>query len=261
MKGSEIDFANAHLGLGNLELDLGHFERAERHYWKAVQAAMRVGRKSLAGSAHHNLMHLMSAVGRDAEARMHAEKAVMLHPVGHPQLPSLAHDVAFLFLWEGYFSSARPILERVLPWVEGQRKKIAVLASLARCAAAVKDHIPYERAAAQVVMMAAEDDEMSDSSLYHIAEGARSFWDWTRAEAYGNRALQVALKRENTRVAALAQSLLDAVSAHRVGDIDLIPADASDIENITVVVLRKLAKQPAPGVSPRAVPPECYPTQ
>lgn len=261
VKGSEIDFASAHLGLGNLELDLGHCEQAERHYWKAVQAALRVGRKSLAGSAHHNLMHLMTAVGRDAEARMHAEKAVLLHPVGHPQLPSLAHDVAFLFLWEGYFSSARPILERVLPWVEGQRKKIAVLASLARCSAAVKDHIRYERAAAEVVVMAAEDDELSDSSLYHIAEGARSFWDWDRAEAYGNRALQVAVKRENTRVVALAQSLLDAISARRAGDIDLVPADASDIENITAVILRKLAKQPAPDILSRAVPPERYPTE
>ena len=261
VRGSEIDFANAHLGLGNLELDLGCFESAERHYWKAIQAALRVGRRSLAGSAHHNLLHLMVASGRMVEAHEHAERAVELHPIGHPQFPSLAHDIGFLLLWEGYFSSARPIFEMVLPWVEGQRKKIAVLASLARCAAAVKDHIRYERVAAEVLIMVAEDDEMSDSSLYHVAEGARSFWEWDRALALGNRALQLAVKRENTKVATLAQSLLDGASARRVGDIDLVPDVKSKIENMTTAVLRKLAKQPAPDVSSRAVPPEHYPTE
>lgn len=261
VKGSEIDFANAHLGLGNLELDLGHFERAQQHYWKAVQASLRVGRKSLAGSAHHNLLHVMIATERFAEAREHAQAAAKFYPAGHPRLPILAHDIALLWLWQGYFSSALPILKLVLPLIKGQRERILVLASLARCAAAIKDHICYERAAAEVVAMAAGNSEMADSSLYHIAEGARSFWEWDKAEILATRALSLAHERGNSPVAALAGSLLDAVGAHKLGDVDVIPVVGSTIDTATELVIRKLQKQPAPDVYPGAVPPERYPME
>lgn len=261
VKGSEIDFANAHLGLGNLELDLGQFQKAERHYWKAIYAALRVGRRSLAGAGYHNLLHLKIATEQFTEAQQYAESAVTFYLAGHPRFPILAHDVALLWLWQGNFSSALPILEKVLPWVEHQRERILVLASLARCAAAVKDHIRYERAASAVLALAAVDSEMADSSLYHVAEGARSFWDWDRAMRLAERALQLAQERDNAAVVALARSLLDAISTHTRGDVDAVPAEGSEIDRVTAMVLQKLEKQPAPAVGSGAVPPEGYPTE
>jgi tetratricopeptide (TPR) repeat protein len=261
VKGSELDFANAHLGLGNLELDRGFYEQAERHYGKAIQAALRVGRKSLAGAGYHNLLALKIATKNFGEAQKYAREAASHYPADHPRIPILAHDTAFLWFWQGYFSSALLILEKVLPWVDRQRERIIVLASLARCAAAVKDHIRYERAAADVLAMAAENDELADSSLYHIAEGARSFWEWDKAEKYTSRALKLAQERDNAAIAALAESLLDAIRAHKLGDVDTIPAADSETDTITTLILRKLQKQPAPAENSRAVPPEYYPNE
>src|SRR5690349_7327358 len=52
---NEIDFANAHRGYGFVLAELGHVAAAEPHFWKCVRAALRVGRKSLAGSGYHDL--------------------------------------------------------------------------------------------------------------------------------------------------------------------------------------------------------------
>ncbi len=261
VKGSEVDFANALLGLGNLELDLGRFEKAERHYRKAIRASLRVGRKSLAGAGHHNLLALMIASHRLEEAGEHAHQAVALYPAGHPRFPALAHDVALLWLNHGYFSSALPVFEKVLPWVERQRERILALACLARCAGAVKDHIRFERAAAEVLKLAATDNELADSSLYQVAEGARSFQAWERAEALATRALELAEARRNQPVAALAHSLLDALSTHQTGDTDRVPEADGEIDRSFAVILRKLRSQPAPDLASGASRPENYPSE
>lgn len=261
IKGSEIDFANAHLGLGNLELDLGHFEQAERHYWKAIRAALRSGRKSLAAAGHHNLLALMIAARRIPKAQEHAREAALLYTAGHPRFHGLAHDVAFLWLWQGHFSSALPILEKVLPWFAGGQDRIAVLASIARCAAAVRDHIRYQRTASNVLAMAAADAELADSSLYHLAEGARSFWDWERAEKLALRARELARQRGNTPVIELTDALLAAVAEHQPGDVDIVPEEGGSVDVTREMILAKLQKLPAPEPSSGAVPPERYPTE
>ncbi|MEW5929499.1 MAG: hypothetical protein AB1941_18750 [Gemmatimonadota bacterium] len=259
VKGSEIDFANAHLGLGNLELDGGHYIAAERHYWKVIHAALRVGRQSLAGAGHHALIHLTTTTHHIAEAQNHARLAVSLYPAGHPRFPALAHDVAFLWMWQGYFSSALVVFEKILPWAEKQPERILALANLARCAAAVKDHIRYERAATQVITLAAVDNEFSDTSIYHLAEGARSFWDWSRAEFLAFRALTLAQNNNNQPLVALARSTLEAVALRKPGDTDIVPPVGGEIDEVLSAILHKLRKQPAPEVSGAAVP-ERYPT-
>jgi len=261
VKGSEVDLANAHLGLGNLELDLGNFGRAERHYRKAIHTSLRAGRMSLAGAGHHNLLALMIASHRLEEAGEHAHRAVALYPAGHPRFPALAHDVALLWLSHGYFSSALPVFEKVLPWVERQRERILALACLARCAGAVRDPIRYERAATEVLMLAATDNELADSSLYHVAEGARSFREWEHAETLATRALELAEARRNQPVAALAHSLLDALSAHQAGDTDRVPEADGEIDRSFAVILRKLRSQPAPDLASGASLPENYPSE
>ncbi|MET0398392.1 MAG: tetratricopeptide repeat protein [Longimicrobiaceae bacterium] len=259
VRGSEIDFANAHLGLGTLEHGLGRYEQAEHHFLKAAHAALKMGRKSLAAGAHHNLIGVTYEQGRVNEALQHAELAARLYPVGHPFFPRLAHDIGFLWLKQDYFSSALLLFEKVLPWVERQRERILALASLARSAAAVKDHIRFERAATEVLAMAAADNELAASSLYHVAEGERSFWKWDRAELLAQRALRLAEERQNETVVRLARSLLEAVAIHRTGDVDLVPPEQSITDRITTMVLEKLQKQPAPELSSGAVRPEQYP--
>ena len=109
--------------------------------------------------------------------------------------------------------------------------------------------------------MAAADNELAASSLYHIAEGERSFWEWDKAEKLATRALQLAEVRDDATVVVLAGSLLDAVRIHELGDVDIVPPRGSEIDVLTTAVLQKLQKQTAPDVSSGAVRPERYPTE
>lgn len=260
IKYSEVDFANAHLGYGNLLVDLGHYDTAEPHYWKVIRAAARSGRTSLAGAAHHNLLMVTVRLARWDEALEHAKQAVKYYQNGHPRFPLLAFDVAFMWSWRGYFSSALPVFEKVLPFVERQRERILVLASLARSAATVRDHIRYVRASNEVLRLAVQDRELAASSLYHLAEGARSFQQWNRAEELATRALEIARHRSNADVVDLAERLLSQLKTNEPGDVDVVPEEGDIVDATRELILRKLQKQPAPELSSGAVRPEHFPT-
>lgn len=256
---SEVDFANAHLGYGNLQYDLGNHVAAEYHYLKAARAAWRSGRKSLAGMAHHALMTVYGDGERFTHAVEHAQEALRLYPAKHPLFPNFAQDAAHLLSRMAYFSSALLVLERVLPHIGGKRERIMALATIARAAGAVKDHIRFERVTAAALKMATEDNEFTAAALYHIAEGARSFWDWERAERFATKALHIARERTDMTVVRYAEQLLISLPQRGSGDVDVVPPEDSPIDRFTQAILRKLGRRPAPDVQSEAVPPEEYP--
>ena len=260
LAGSQIDFANAHLGHGNAFMDLGRYELAEPHFWKALRAAREAGRSSLAGMAHHDLLVLTLNTGRWSEAVLHGERAVALYKTGHPRFPLLAQDIALLWSRLGFFSSALPVYERVLPFVAHQRERILVLGNLARAAAAVHDRIRYERAAREVLILAGEDAEMSAPALYHIAEGARSLAEAKRAEQLAARALDVAIARQDGTVVELARALLIALPDTTSADTDQVPDEGDPVDSTRQIILRKLEKQPHESSRSIVIPPERFPT-
>jgi len=132
LKGAEIDFAIAHLGWGNLESDMGNFSAANEHAKKALKAALRAGRRSLAASAYHDMMTIRIHTERFDEGLAYAAKAVSTYKSDHPRLPALAHDVAFMWGKLGYYSSAAPLYEAVLPFIALDGERVVVLANLAR---------------------------------------------------------------------------------------------------------------------------------
>lgn len=256
---NEVAFTIAHLGYGNLELDRGRCLEAEAHYWKAARNALRIGRTSLAGAAFHDLLGAAVHTGRMSEATEHARRAVRFYLPKHPRFPLLAHDIAFLWLRLGYFSSAIPILDQVLPLVGRQRERILVLASLARCAAAVHDRLRFERAANEVLALAEVDSEMTASSLYHVAEGARTFEEWARAEALADRAATEADRLGNATISSSARALSEAITGRVPGDKDAVPDEGGEVDSITAAVMRKLRRQPPPDPVSGAGTPERYP--
>ncbi|HEU0013869.1 MAG TPA: hypothetical protein VFQ45_09300, partial [Longimicrobium sp.] len=167
--------------------------------------------------------------------------------------------IAFLIHTLGHYSSALPVLEKVLPLVPFQRERILVLASTARAAGAVRDRLRFERTAAAVVELAAEDSEMSAGALYHVAQGARSFEQWERAAELAARARRSAAARGNQTVAALAGALLSELQRREGGDEDRIPPEGGEVDRMVALVLKRLQKHTAPR-DRRAVPPERFPT-
>jgi tetratricopeptide (TPR) repeat protein len=257
---NQIDIANARLGMGNLESELGNLDAAEQHFWRAARAALRNGRRSLAAAAFHNLVGVAYDSGRRTDALSHLKKAAECYRPDHPRFPAFAYDAGFFLMREGYFSSALLLFETVLPRVDGDRVSILVRSALARSAAAVRDNIRYTRQVNAVLPMVAVDDEDSANALYQLAEGARSFQDWERAEAFAARALSLAVKRSDARMTQYATVLLEAIRQRALGDVDKVPPEDDPVDAVTQGVLRKLKKK-APRTDGGAVPPERYPTE
>jgi tetratricopeptide (TPR) repeat protein len=257
----DIAFAHAHRGYGFTLADMGRFDEAEPHFWKCVRVAKRRGRRSLAGSGYHDLFMTAVHLERWSDALEYAQNAVALYKLGHPRFPLLAHDVAFFWCRRGYHSSALPVFEKVLPLVERQRERILVLASLARSAAVVRDNIRFQRAATAVLVLAAADSEMSASSLYHVAEGARCFHDWVRAEELAQQALTAARQRGNGTVVQLAEQLLDSLRSRLPGDTDTVPEEGGIVDATRELLLKKLMRQPPTGRGEYPALPEQYPTE
>ena len=257
----DIAFAHAHRGYGFVLADMGQFEKAEPHFWKCVRAAKRKGRRSLAGSGYHDLFMVAVHLERWDDALEYSQKAVALYKVGHPRFPLLAHDIAFFWCRRGFYSSGLPVFEKILPFVERQRERILVLASLARSAAVVRDNIRFQRAASAVLALAESDAEMSASSLYHLAEGARCFHDWDRAEELARQALATARRRGNGTVVHLAEQLLNGLHSRQPGDIDTVPAEGSVVDATRELLLKKLVRQPLADDGKFPLLPEQYPTE
>jgi tetratricopeptide (TPR) repeat protein len=261
-KDAEIDFAVAHLGWGNLESDLGRFAAAEHHATKAFRAAMRRGRRSLAASAYHDLMTIAIHTERYQEAANLAVNAVTFYKSDHPRLAALAHDVAYLWGKLGYFSSAAPLYEAVLPFISLQVERVVVLANLARAAGACRDRLRYERAFQTIDKLTQDGAACPASAFYHLAQGCRSFEEWERAERYCGLALATATERGNALIVAQAERLSYELSEPRVhpGDQDVVPPEGGEVDGMREALIRKLRKQ-APGGAPKAVPPEKYPIE
>lgn len=261
LNGSNIDRANAHLGLGNVELELGRLAEAEKHFVKAGRAAMRNGRKSLAGAAHHALVPPLYEEGKVDAALENLRLASEYYRADHPLFPRLAYDAGFLMLRESYFSSALIMFEAVLPWLQGIHPiEILARSALARCAAAVRDHIRYHRMSEAVLLLVDSNQETAGYALYQLGEGARSFLNWAGAERLARQALESATIRNQYLTIEAANRLLAAIVAREPGDVDRVPSVNDPVELVTHAVLRKLKKRPAPTPGGGAVPPEDYPT-
>lgn len=258
LRNDEIAFATARLGWGILEFNQGRYLHAEAHFSVAFRRSMRVGRRSTAGLARHCLLGVAIASGRYDVAMREAREAVRLYAAHHPRFPVLAHDVAFAIAAQGYYSSALPVLVKTLPLMGVSRERILVLASLARAAGAARDRVRFERAAAEVLRMAENGAEMSDSSVYQVAQGARSFEQWERADALARRAHALAGQSGNGYILGAAGELIAEVAARAAGDVDLIPDEGGDVDRLVELLLARLGKHTAPPDG-RAVPVEKFP--
>ena len=202
----------------------------------------------------------MIAGGRFNEAIRYAEQAISFYPLRHHRIPNLAFDIGFLWMRLYYFSSAIYLFERVLPWFEIQSHKILLLSALARSSAAVHDRIRYERASDRVLRMVEEGNERAASSLYHLAEGARYFELWERARTLATQALDLGRRVSNVSVVGAAEGMLAELPLQNQGPADIVPEEGGPVDRITTMLLKKLAKQPAPELSEAMLFPERYQT-
>ncbi|HLM66136.1 MAG TPA: hypothetical protein VK358_01350, partial [Longimicrobium sp.] len=131
-------------------------------------------------------------------------------------------------------------------------------ATTARAAGAVRDRVRFERAAAEVLRLAVSGSEMAASSVYHVAEGARCFEQWDRSAELARESIKLGMMWGNKSVLELATRLLAGLSLRDPGDMDTVPPEGGEVDEVVALLLKRLRKHTAPR-DRRAVPPEQFP--
>jgi tetratricopeptide (TPR) repeat protein len=196
------------LGYGTLLKELGRHREARAVFQRAARRAERTGRRRQAAEAYHDLLTIAAETGTFQEAAGHLREALRLYPLRHPALPALAHDWAWLLVRLRHYSAALPLLDLAMTGTPRPAVETVMLATLARAAAGAGQVARFQEVEVRVLRLAGLHDEFAPAAFIHLAEAARAFRDWSKAERYANAAREAAQRREHALVLTDAVVLL-----------------------------------------------------
>lgn len=205
------------LGYGALLKDLGRHEEARRIYDQAARAAKRTRRLREAAEAQHDLLCIAAEVGDYREAERRARLALGMYPKSHARLPFLLHDFAFVLIRHQYYSAALVLLGELTAVIDLPGDQVLLFGTLGRAAGGAQNHGRFEEAWQAVERLTETHVEFAAAALVNLAEGARSFGEWDRADQYAALALEAARRRRDSLLEKDAADLLQRIAARVPG--------------------------------------------
>jgi tetratricopeptide (TPR) repeat protein len=195
--------------LGNLFSQQGSFSQAQKYLTRALSVAKRCRVPERQGAITHDLFAVAVLTGEEPRAERLAASAFQLYGPDHPNLPKLAHDVVQLWLRQGRFAVALPVLHALRGCFHTPQDQLRVLASIARAAGACDERKAYERAWIEAWSIVHQPtpaiEAVIPAALVDLGLGAASLGDWSHAA----EAFSLALERDTAgcdHPAALTQS-------------------------------------------------------
>jgi tetratricopeptide (TPR) repeat protein len=192
-------YALAFDGLGNLYANRGNFPAAKRFLVRALRAAGRNSLHDIEGMALHDLFPIAAEGGDVEEANELARRASQAYGPLHPNLPRLAHDVAYFWCTQGYFATALPVLQSVLRHFDEPAIRIAVLADIGRAAGGVGDRATFQQAWDETMELIGANGGQDTANKAHLdlAHGALSLGAWERAEDAAETVVEAARRHQH----------------------------------------------------------------
>jgi tetratricopeptide (TPR) repeat protein len=184
-------YARAYIALGNMLLQRGNFPGAHRMHIKALRAARRKGLTPIQGMAAHDLFVIATETGRNAQAEEYARMALRSYGPEHELLPILAHDVAYYWMNQGYFSQVLPIFQSLQGRFNNDPDmQLLVNAHIARASGGAGDRSLFRRYFTESMRMAKDPrlESRAGDVFLELAMGASSLGEWDRAEQAAERA-------------------------------------------------------------------------
>jgi tetratricopeptide (TPR) repeat protein len=231
-EGDWASYALAFSGLGNLYIQRGSLPKARALHLRALRAATRHSLKGIQGNSYHDL-HVIATLTGDAEqAQQYAWSAYEAYKPSHPLMPTLAHDVAYFWMTQGYFAPSLAVFRALVP----QRGRVVVLPNIVRAAGGAGRKEEFEAAWAEMAALIDLKERNGDAedvatALLEMANGAASMGDWSRAERAANRAREIARRRKEAYVEVTADSLLESfANEQRATGERPAPAAGPDLE-------------------------------
>lgn len=206
-------YAEAFAGLGNLYVQKGSFPKARHFHDRCLRAARRYALHEMEGAALHNLFGIEIECGNGPKAEEYAEAALDAYPISSPALPRLAHDVAYLWITQGYYRRALPVVCEVLHHITRLCDRVVVLGDVAWAAGGSGDAESFEKAWSEAWLAVAreEAEEGRARALVGLAYGALDLGEWKRAERAAVKAAGFARARGEAKALLAAETILSLV--------------------------------------------------
>lgn len=233
--------------LGVLSYLTGNYRRAENRLARALALAAKRGLRRVRGEILHDLFVLELNRQDFVRAEEYAAGALRHYLPNHDRLPALAHDLACLWMDQGHFTRALPLLRAVVRHMEEPVEQFQSYAATARAAGGAGDGDAFEWAWRGAHETAARFDESRSrgAAFVDLGRGAASLGRWTEAVQAFERARSVAARRGETGVVVTAEAGLMAAGAERGADIPARPQRRSGVAHADVVAREMLdALQP-----------------
>ncbi|HEX8904034.1 MAG TPA: tetratricopeptide repeat protein [Longimicrobiaceae bacterium] len=210
-------YALAFDGLGNLYVARGNFPVAKRFFERALKAAQRNSLHDIAGMALHDLFGVAVETNQPREAHEYARAAFQEYGPHHPQLPRLAHDVAYFWTTLGYFERALSVFKSLMDHVDDPALRLALMGDMGRAAGGVGDRETFQMAWDEVGEITRQTPGLDTEAraFLDLAYGALSLGAWDRAIDAGQRALELARAKGEAKTTFQAEAVLDAGRRHQ----------------------------------------------
>jgi tetratricopeptide (TPR) repeat protein len=175
-EGDWTSYALAFSGLGNLYIQRGNLPKARALHIRALRAATRHSLKGIQGNSYHDL-HVIATLTGDAEqAQQYAWSAYEAYEPSHPLMPTLAHDVAYFWMTQGYFAPSLAVFRALL----SQMARVIVLPNVLRAAGGAGRTGEFAAAWAEMISLVDSQGSTpairrtSPTALLEMAHGAAS---------------------------------------------------------------------------------------
>jgi len=180
--------------LGVLSYLTGNYRRAENRLARALAVAAKRGLRLARGEILHDLFALAITQQDFRRAEDYASSALQCYLPGHDRLPALAHDLGCLWMEQGYYARALPLLQAVVGHFDEWSRKLQSYAAAARAAGGAGDEAAFAWASARAWDAAARMDDcrMCGAELVDLGRGAASLGLWDEAIAAFRRARTLA---------------------------------------------------------------------
>lgn len=203
--------------LGNLYQQTGNYKLSKEFLDRALQRARRHRLRSLEAEILHDLSLLSTAMDRLRDAERYGALAFEKYGEDHQHLPKLAHDLAQIWISQGFFDRALGVYAALLARFQEPEDRLRVLAALIRCAGATGEYELFDQYwdEAWLIAHGAIPESVLATTLADMGHGAASISEWTRATQALEWAMRTAEKARESDAFSRAEAALDAVRNHQ----------------------------------------------
>jgi len=170
------------------------------------------------GAALHGLLNLAVEAGSLDDAERYARGAMRAYGRGHPRLPELVHDVAYLWVRRESYARAIPMLQKLLPTRVEPVERALTLAILARAAAGAGDERLHQESwmdAWAVINRRPNEAGKHARALLELARASVLVRDWNHVEQAVRLASAAVSPQAERAVATQVEELAAAIKARK----------------------------------------------